>query len=30
MASPSQSLTREQLSAEEVEKFEQDGYLILR
>ena len=30
MASPSQSLTNERLTAEEVEKFEQDGYLILR
>ncbi|QDT77480.1 1-deoxypentalenic acid 11-beta-hydroxylase [Gimesia maris] len=30
MSSSSESLTRERLSAEEVEKFEQDGYLILR
>ena len=30
MASPSQSLSQERLSAEEVEKFEQDGYLIFR
>lgn len=30
MASSSQSLSQERLSAEEVEKFEQDGYLIFR